>query len=62
MGAIELQANGPVGTVGRTAYAKAWDAGLIVRPIGDSLAMSPPLTITSDLIDEIGATLRQVLV
>lgn len=61
IGAVELAVEGTVGAAGRAAYAKLWDAGLIVRPIGDSLAMSPPLTLTGDLIDEIGDTLRKTL-
>lgn len=61
LGAIELASNGPVGTAGREAYAKLWDAGLVVRPIGDSLAMSPPLTITREIIAEIGDILRGAL-
>ncbi len=61
LGAVELAPNGPVGTAGREAYAKIWDAGLVVRPIGDSLAMSPPLVITEAIIDEIGAILRETL-
>lgn len=61
IGAIQLRQDGDVGDAGRAAYAKLWDAGLIVRPIGDALAMSPPLTITQSHVDEIGQTLRSVL-
>ncbi|SLN29636.1 aminotransferase class III-fold pyridoxal phosphate-dependent enzyme [Pseudooctadecabacter jejudonensis] len=59
--AIQLAQQGAVGDAGRAAHAKLWEAGLIVRPIGDALAMSPPLTITQAHVDEIGATLRSVL-
>ena len=61
LGAIELAPAGAVGAAGRAAYAKIWDRGLVVRPIGDSLAMSPPLTITQDIIADIGAILRDGL-
>lgn len=61
VGAIELAADGPVGSAGRAAYAKLWEAGLIVRPIGDTLAMSPPLTLTEAQIGEIGDILSRVL-
>ena len=61
IGAIQLAQAGDVGDAGRAAYAKLWDAGLIVRPIGDSLAMSPPLVLTEDHIAWIGETLRRVL-
>ena len=45
----------------RAAYARMWDLGLVVRPIGESLAMSPPLTITESDIAEIGDILRRGL-
>jgi beta-alanine--pyruvate transaminase len=61
LGAVELAPEGAVGQAGRAAYAALWDAGLIVRPVGDSLAMSPPLTLSADLIDEIGEVLRVFL-
>ena len=61
IGAVHLHADGPVGQAGRAAYAAAWDRGLIVRPVGDALCMSPPLTITQGVIDKIGAILGDVL-
>ena len=61
IGAVQLRQNGDVGDAGRAAYAALWEAGLIARPIGDALAMSPPLTITQNHVDEIGQTLRSVL-
>jgi len=61
VGAIQVKQEGDIGHAGRRAQSALWDAGLIVRPIGDTLAMSPPLTITRDHVDEIGATLRSVL-
>ena len=61
LGAIQLETQGAVGEQGRAAYAAIWDRGLIVRPIGDSLAMSPPLVLTEAHIAEIGAILRGVL-
>ncbi len=61
MGAVEFEPEGAPGDAGRAAYAKLWDLGLIVRPIGDSFAMSPPLTIKEDLIAEIGRLIRQAL-
>jgi beta-alanine--pyruvate transaminase len=61
VGAIGLAQNGDVGAAGRAAYEKLWDQGLCVRPIGDSIAMSPPLTITESTINQIGDTLSKVL-
>ncbi|MDC0012402.1 aminotransferase class III-fold pyridoxal phosphate-dependent enzyme [Octadecabacter sp.] len=61
IGAVHLKQDGDVGAAGRTAYGGLWDAGLIVRPVGDALCMSPPLTITQAHVDEIGAKLRAQL-
>ncbi len=61
MGAIEFAPEGLPGDVARAAYAKLWDLGLIVRPIADSIAMSPPLTITEEIIGEIGGLIRKAV-
>lgn len=61
VGAVQLRQNGDLGNAGRTAQAALWDAGLSARPIGDAIAMSPPLTITQAHIDEVGVKLRSVL-
>lgn len=61
IGAVHLHQKGNVGDAGRAAYNALWDAGLIVRPVGDALCMSPPLTITQAHIDELGETLRTTL-
>lgn len=61
IGAVQLRTKGAMGDAGRAAHAALWEAGVIVRPIGDSLAMSPPLTITQDHVDEVGAKLHSVL-
>ncbi|MGL5008467.1 MAG: aminotransferase class III-fold pyridoxal phosphate-dependent enzyme, partial [Paracoccaceae bacterium] len=54
LGALQLRPDDEVGAAGRTFYRNCWDRGLVVRPIGDTVAMSPPLTITPELIDQIG--------
>lgn len=61
LGAIQLQQEGAPGTVGRAAYEKLWDMGLSIRPIGDSLAMSPPLTLSESDIGRIGDILSDGL-
>ena len=61
LGAIQLEQNGAVGAAGRATYEKLWYKGLSVRPIGDSLAMSPPLTLTEGEIAKIGDILGSVL-
>lgn len=61
IGAVEVAKDGAVGDAGRAVFGKLWDSGLVVRPIGDSLAMSPPLVITENLISEIGDLFRGAL-
>ena len=61
MGAIEFTPDGAPGDRGRALYAKLWELGLIVRPIGDSFAMSPPLTITEEIIGRIGELIGEAL-
>lgn len=58
IGAVQLAQDGPVGAAGRAAYERLWDKGLVVRPIGDSFALSPPLTIDASTIEKIGEVLR----
>lgn len=61
LGAIQFDPDGPVGAKGRATYEALWDRGLSARPIGDSIAMSPPLTLTESDIGQIGDILGQVL-
>ena len=42
-------------------FLGARERGVIVRPLAKGLAVSPPLTITQEHIDEIVATLRATL-
>jgi 4-aminobutyrate--pyruvate transaminase len=42
----------PMGSAGRVVAKACQDEGLIVRAIGDVLAMCPPLIITKKEIDE----------
>ena len=60
IGAVELVANktskqpfDPKAMVGAYAVGRARAHGLILRPIGDSVAFCPPLIITEDEIDEL---------
>ena len=43
------------------AYLKCFAAGLLVRPTGDIIALSPPLIVEKAQIDEIFDTIRTVL-
>ncbi len=66
--AIELAADrerrtpfDPALQVGRRLSAKLLDHGLISRPLGDSLALSPPLIIREEEIDELVERFRRGL-
>ncbi len=61
VGAVQLESDETVGARGRAAFEKLWEAGVSCRPIGDSLAMSPPLIVTEDHIGQIGDMFRRVL-
>ncbi|POF30053.1 aspartate aminotransferase family protein [Roseibium marinum] len=44
-----------------SAFLKAYDDGLLIRTTGDIIALSPPLIISKDQIDELFEKLRAVL-
>lgn len=62
IGAVELQpiAGEPTKRA-FSAFLKAYENGLLIRTTGDIIALSPPLIITKDQIDEIVDGLRKVL-
>ena len=45
-----------------SAFLKAYEKGLLIRTTGDIIALSPPLIITKEQIDELIGKLREVLV
>ncbi len=63
VGAIELQ---PIdGLPTKRAYnalVKAFEMGLLIRTTGDVIALSPPLIITKNQINDIFTILRQILI
>jgi len=62
MGAIELQArDGQPTARAMEAFTASFDAGLLVRTTGDTIALSPPLIIEESHIDQIVSTIRKVL-
>jgi beta-alanine--pyruvate transaminase len=62
IGAIELESiEGKPTARAFDAFVKAYDAGLLVRTTGDTIALSPPLIIEKQQIDMIFDTLRKVL-
>ena len=44
-----------------SCFLRAWEKGLLIRTTGDIIALSPPLIISKDQIDQIIDTLRTVL-
>ena len=68
MGGVELVADKatkapfePSRGVGALCTAHAQDGGLLVRPLGDTIAICPPLIITADQIDELVGKLETAL-
>ena len=62
MGAIELESIADKPTVrAMEAFQKAFEAGLLVRTTGDTIALSPPLIVERKHIDFIAETVRDVL-
>ena len=62
IGAIELEpiAGEPTKRA-FSAFLKAYEDGLLIRTTGDIIALSPPLIISKEQIDELFAKLRKVL-
>ncbi|OOY10369.1 beta-alanine--pyruvate transaminase [Thioclava sp. ES.031] len=44
-----------------SAFLKAYEKGILIRTTGDIIAMSPPLIISKEQIDELVGTLKEVL-
>ncbi|HTI62580.1 MAG TPA: aspartate aminotransferase family protein [Gemmatimonadaceae bacterium] len=62
VGAVELEARpGAPGARGFEAFLKCFDAGVLVRSTGDTLALSPPLIVEREEIDRIFETVGQAL-
>jgi beta-alanine--pyruvate transaminase len=62
MGAIELESiPGKPTFRAMDAFQKAFDAGLLIRTTGDTIALSPPLIIEKKQVDFIADTVRTVL-
>ena len=62
MGAVELEPKKDApGSRGYNALVKCFEAGVLVRYTGDTLAFSPPLIVEKAQIDQIADTVREVL-
>ncbi|TCR79619.1 aspartate aminotransferase family protein [Rhizobium sp. BK376] len=59
---IELQSrSGEIGARAYDAFVKAFEQGVLIRVTGDIIALSPPLIVEDNHIDEIVTTLSHVL-
>jgi beta-alanine--pyruvate transaminase len=61
MGAIELAPQGPPGAAGMSAFVAAWNAGVLGRVTGDTLAFSPPLIVEEAHLARIREVFEAVL-
>jgi putrescine aminotransferase len=68
IGALELVADKPSGTrfpkrfaAGNLCRDLSYDAGLVMRSVGDTMIISPPLVITREQIDELVTLAREAL-
>jgi hypothetical protein len=62
MGAVELEPKKEApGSRGYAALVKCFEAGVLIRYTGDTLAFSPPLIVEKAQIDRIADTVRTVL-
>ena len=52
---------GAVGERGYDVFEKCWDAGVFVRPVGDSVAFCPPLIAQKKHLDQMFNTVAEVL-
>jgi beta-alanine--pyruvate transaminase len=62
MAGVDLapKAGGP-GARGYAAMVAAFEAGVLIRATGDTLAMSPPLIVSAAQIDQLVSTVREVI-
>jgi beta-alanine--pyruvate transaminase len=62
IGAVELAPRpGAPGARALEAFGKCWDRGVYVRPIGDALAVCPPLVVEKAHLDQLFGTMADVL-
>ncbi|SUB01079.1 Omega-amino acid--pyruvate aminotransferase [Pannonibacter phragmitetus] len=62
IGAIELESiPGEPAKRAFSAFLKAYEEGILIRTTGDIIALSPPLIISKEQIDELFGKLRKVL-
>jgi len=52
---------GEVGKFAQEAHTRCFEAGVMVRAVGESVVMSPPLVIERAQVDEIVGSLSEAL-
>jgi beta-alanine--pyruvate transaminase len=62
VGAVELHPRpGKPRQRGREVQQRAFDAGVLVRFVGDTIVLAPPLIISAEQIGQIVTTLREII-
>ena len=63
LGAIQLDnaSNDDPGRFAREAYVELFNKGVMVRYTGNNIALSPPLILNQDHIDQLFTTIRDVV-
>ncbi|HVT54058.1 MAG TPA: aminotransferase class III-fold pyridoxal phosphate-dependent enzyme, partial [Dongiaceae bacterium] len=62
IGAVELEPRaGKPGARGQETFLACYEAGVLTRVTGDTVAMSPPFIVEKSQIDQMVSTLREVL-
>ena len=62
VGGIELEPRpGAPGARGFEAFLKCFEAGVLVRSTGDTIALSPPLIVEPEQIEQMVDTVRDAL-
>ena len=59
VGAIEFKSADKPGAIGTAVMKQCWAEGLMVRQIGDAIAVSPPLVIEDKHIAEFAEKFRR---
>jgi len=61
LGAVDLEPDGAPGARGFRLLCKAFEAGLVLRNVGDTLVLAPPFASTAEQIGEMVETMKRVI-
>jgi beta-alanine--pyruvate transaminase len=59
LGAVEFEPQGAAPPLGVQVFAKAWSNGLMIRAVGDTIILSPPLTVGEEHLAEFDDKIRR---